>query len=86
MLDPPHAFLSHISVLTVEHGETELANDLHRAMQHFVLPLTSEFYGVSLAALQKMLTSNGSYFPNEDKKLASTLVKEIEEKWFTPAR
>jgi len=48
--------------------------------------VTSEFYGVSLAALKKILTSNGSYFPNEDKKLAATFVKEIEEKWFTPPR
>jgi hypothetical protein len=48
MLSPQnlYEFLSHLSMLTGEHGEPDLANDLHRAMKHYVLPLTSEFYGI----------------------------------------
>jgi hypothetical protein len=53
-------------------------------MKHFVLPLTSEFYGVSMAALKKMLTSNQRNLSDEDKRLATIFVKEIQEKWFEP--
>jgi hypothetical protein len=67
-------------------GEPELANDLRRAMNHFRPPLTSEFYGVSMDALNKMLVSNRGDFSDEDKKLAAIFVKEIQEKWFTPPR
>ena len=50
MLNPEklYEFLSHLSM--VEQGEPELANDLQRAMKHFRLPLTSEFYGASMDA------------------------------------
>jgi hypothetical protein len=34
-------------------------------MKHFVLPLTSEFYGVSMVALNKMLASNQMAFSDE---------------------
>ena len=34
-------------------------------MKHYVLPLTSEFYGISMAALKKMLASNQNYFSAE---------------------
>jgi len=53
-------------------------------MKHFVLPLTSEFYGVSMVALNKMLASNQMAFSDEDKKLAAIFVKQIQENWFKP--
>jgi hypothetical protein len=68
----------------VEQGEPELGDDLHRAMNHFVLPLTFEFYGVSMAALEKMLASNRTNLSDEDRRLAATFVKEIQEKRFKP--
>ena len=88
MLSPQKLYdsLSHLSLLTFEHGEPDLANDLQGAMNHYVLPLTSEFYGISMAALKKMLASNQDYFSREDKELAAIVVREIEEKWFTPPR
>jgi hypothetical protein len=84
MLDPRklYEFLSHLSAS--EQGEPELGDDLRRAMKHFVLPLTSEFYGVSMAALKKMLASNRRNLSDEDKRLAAIFVKEIQEKWFEP--
>ena len=86
MLGPQklYKFLSHLSV--VEQGEPELGEDFRRAMKHFVFPLTSEFYGVSMVALNKMLASNQRNFSAEDKRLAAIFVKEIQEKWFTPPR
>jgi hypothetical protein len=33
-----------------------------------------------------MLASNQIYFSGKDKKLAAIVVREIEEKWFTPPR
>jgi hypothetical protein len=51
-----------------------------------VLPLTSEFYGVSMVALNKMLASNQMAFSDEDKKLAVIFVKQIQENWFKPGR
>jgi hypothetical protein len=82
MLDPQklYDFLSHLSM--VGQGEPELRDDLHRAMKHFVLPLTSEFYGVSMEALQKML--NRRSLSDKDRRLAAIFVKEIQEKWFLP--
>jgi hypothetical protein len=84
LLDPQklYEFLSRLS--EVGQGESELRNDVHRAMKHFVLPLTSEFYGVSMVALNKMLASNQMAFSDEDKKLAAIFVKEIQENWFKP--
>jgi hypothetical protein len=84
MLDPQklYVFLSHLSV--VERGETELGDDLQRAMKHLVLPLASEFYGVSMVAPKKMLASNRRNFSDEDKRLAAIFVREIQEKWFEP--
>jgi hypothetical protein len=79
-----YKFLSHLS--EVGQGEPELRNDVHRAMKHFVLPLTSEFYGVSMVALNKMLASNQMAFSDEDKKLAAIFVKQIQENWFKPGR
>ncbi len=86
MLDPQklYEFLSRLS--EVGQCEPELRNDVHRAMKHFMLPLTSEFYGVSLVALNKMLASNQMAFSDEDKKLAAIFVKEIQENWFKPGR
>ena len=55
-------------------------------MKHFVLPLTSEFYGVSMVPLNKMLASNQMAFSDEDKKLAAIFVKQIQENWFKPGR
>jgi hypothetical protein len=83
MLDPQrlYEFLSHLSV--VEQGEPELRDDLHRAMKHFVKPLISEFYGVSMVALKKMLASNrrtfsaGCHFRERDPRKmvqANTLI------------
>jgi hypothetical protein len=79
-----YEFLSHLS--EVGQGEPELRNDVQRAMNHFVLPLTSEFYGVSMVALNKMLASNQMAFSDEDRKLAGIFVKEIQEKWFNQPR
>jgi hypothetical protein len=77
-----YEFLAHLSA--AEQGEPGLGDDLHRAMNHFVVPLTSEFYGVSMVALNKMLASNRATFSAEDKMLAAIFVKEIQEKWFKP--
>ncbi len=55
-------------------------------MKHFVLPLTSEFYGVSMVALNKMLASNHMALSVENKKLAAMFVKQIQENWFKPIR
>jgi hypothetical protein len=84
MLEPKklYEFLSHLSA--VEQGEPGLEDDLHQAMKHFVVPLTSEFYGVSMVALNKMLASNRATFSAEDKRLAAIFVKEIQERWFKP--
>jgi hypothetical protein len=84
LLDPQklYEFLSRLS--EVGQGEPDLANDLQGAMKHYVLPLTSEFYGISMAALKKMLASNQNYFSREDKELAAIFVREIEEEWFKP--
>jgi hypothetical protein len=84
MLDPKklHEFLSRLSI--VEQGEPVSGDNIHRAMKHFVLPLTSEFYGFSMAALQEMLASNRMNLSDEDRRLAANFVKEIQQKWFKP--
>jgi hypothetical protein len=84
MLDPQKLYecLSHLSA--VEQEEPGLGDDLHQAMKHFVVPLTSEFYGVSMLALNKILASNREICSAEDKRLAAIFVKEIQGKWFKP--
>ena len=78
-----YGFLSRLSMQMQERGETELAHELQLAMKYFIVPLTSEFYGVSMVALRKVLSGESKIMSDNDKERASFFVKEIKEKWFS---
>jgi hypothetical protein len=54
-------------------------------MKDFVLPLTSEFYGISMDALKKLVASNRGNFSDKDRGLAAMFAKGIQKKWFEPS-
>ena len=84
MIDPRklHDFLSHLSAEMQSKKETVLVDELQRAMKHFLFPLTSEFYGVSMHALQKALSAGSGVLSVDDKERAAHFIDEIRSRWF----
>jgi len=52
-------------------------------MLPYTPPVTSEFLGVSMTALQEMLTNSSSIFSPSELKRAKELVSAIKQQWFS---
>ena len=80
--DRVYQFLAELLPRTRRHGDAKITQRLEHAMLHYTPPVTSEFLGVSMTALQEMLTNSSSIFSPSELKRAKELVSAIKQ-WFS---
>ncbi len=80
--DEVYRFLSHLYARMQETGHQELASKLDIAMKHYVFPLTSEFLGVSMTAMEDVVTVAGAALAPVDVDRAKRYAELIRRQFF----
>ena len=83
-LDPKEVFdfLRILEKQTRENGKEALADALHKASLFYRFPLTSEFYGESMVALEHLVSKGTDTLSDEDKSKAEAIAHTIKRQWF----
>jgi hypothetical protein len=87
-LDPKEVFnfLCILEKHTRENGREDLANALHKASLFYRIPLTSEFYGEAMLALEHVVSKGINVLSDQDKTNAEALAQAIKHQWFETPR
>lgn len=85
-IDPTevYEFLIEIGDLLRIKGAADLANRVLAAGTYFRAPLTSEFYGETMLALQGVLAKEPTLLNQAQRDLAEFYAAEIKRRWFSP--
>lgn len=81
--DRVYAFLAELSTKMAQSGDENTALELRDAMLHFMPPLTSEFFGKSMVALEKLVAACPPPLSESESERAQALIRAIRKAWFS---
>jgi hypothetical protein len=80
-----HEFLDELAVTLTSAGDTtKLAERLTRTKKYFLIPLTSEFYGEAMRALEQVVNEDPPGLSFDQRERASLYATKIKNQWFSP--
>jgi hypothetical protein len=83
-LDPKEVFnfLCILEKHTRENKREDLADALHKASLFYRIPLTSEFYGEAMLALEHVVSKGIDVLSDEETTQAEAIARAIKHRWF----
>ena len=78
-----YEFLTEIRDSLRQKGATDLADYVASATTYFRVPLTSEFYGEAMLALQRVLRNDPATLNQVQRERAALYASEIKRLWFS---
>jgi len=79
-----HVFLFFEEVASALRGSSvELADSVEYAKKFYIVPLTSEFYGVAMQALRKVIDSRSGALTSQQLEQARIYVDRIKSQYFS---
>jgi hypothetical protein len=81
--DRVYGFLAELSTKLAQSGDEKTIPELRDAMLHFAPPLTSEFFGNSMVALEKLVAACPTPLSESESERAQALIRAIRKEWFS---
>jgi hypothetical protein len=81
--DKVHQFLSDLLPRCRQLCNPDVTQELEGAILHYVPPLTSEFFGKTMVALEAMVARCSSALSPSELEKAEDLIRAIKQQWFS---